>query len=90
MLAKQSCQRFGRRHSPPGKYAFLTASEALAYKKRELLIAVWILAANRIRASAVETLEVVGVLMPTEWAVQFEHDNASRGLMQRQLDYCRW
>jgi hypothetical protein len=70
MLAEQSRQRFGRRHAPPGKYAFLAAGEALEYQKREVLIAFWICAANRIRVSAVETLEIVGVFVPTEWAQQ--------------------
>ena len=70
MLTKQCCQRRRRRHSFPGKYAFLAAGEAFAYHKRETLITLWIFAANCVRASAVETLEVVGVLMPTKWAAQ--------------------
>ncbi len=73
MLTKQSCQRFGRWHSPPGKNGFLAAGEALTHEMREALFAVWIFAANRVRASAVETLEVVDVLMPTKWADQLEH-----------------
>jgi len=70
MLTKQSCQRFGRWHSPPGKNGFLAAGEALTHEIRETLIAVWIFAANRVRASAVETLKIVGVLMPAKWAAQ--------------------
>lgn len=73
MLAKQSCQRFRRRHFPPSKYALLTAGEALAYQKYESLITGWIFAANRVRASTVETLEVVGVLVSTKWAQQCQH-----------------
>ena len=70
MLTKQCCQRRWRRHSLPSKYAFLAAGEALAYQKHETLIALRIFAANCVRASAVETLEVVGVLMPAKWAAQ--------------------
>jgi hypothetical protein len=68
MLAEQSRQRFGRRHPPPGKYAFLAAGEALTHQIRETLFTAWLFAANRVRASAVETLEIVGVFVPTEWA----------------------
>ena len=70
MLTKQTCQRFGRWYSPPSKNGFLTASEALTHEIRETLIAVWIFAANGVCAPAVETLKIVGVLMPAKWAAQ--------------------
>src|SRR5258708_5490081 len=71
VLTKQSRCRFRRRHLPPGKYAFLAAGVALAYQECEALFAVGIFAANHIHVSAVETLELVGMFVPTKWAHQY-------------------